>query len=154
VVSEKSPPSAAKRKRTKSTGQNEDALPPAKKAPAKKKGGRKKTNEKVQEDGDEQHPDHNAPKDTPPIATPIAKVSEEPRLMALETPDDTERSRSEQPKTPAPVSPEKKVLKSSVQKQRGSHSPIRGGKVPYRDCIWGIFLLFTWFHSCYLALVG
>jgi len=132
VVSEKSPPSAAKRKRTKSTGQNEDALPPAKKAPAKKKGGRKKTNEKVQEDGDEQHPDHNAPKDTPPIATPIAKVSEEPRLVALETPDDTERSRSEQPKTPAPVSPEKKVLKSSVQKQRGSHSPIRGGKVPYR----------------------
>ncbi|KAF8252663.1 hypothetical protein K440DRAFT_657860 [Wilcoxina mikolae CBS 423.85] len=132
VVSDKSPSSAAKRKRTKTIEHDDDdAPPPTKKAAAKKKGGRKKTNEKVPEDSDK-HPDYDASKDTSRNAAPVVTVSEEPRLPTLEIPDNIERLRSEQPKTPVPVSPEKKAPKSSELKQRGSHSPIRTGKVPYR----------------------
>ncbi|KAF8543535.1 hypothetical protein BDD12DRAFT_186021 [Trichophaea hybrida] len=132
VVSDKSPPSVAKRKRTKTIEHDDDdALPPAKKAAAKKKRGRKETNEKVPEDSDE-HPDYDTSKDTSRNAAPIATVSEEPRTPTPEIPDNIECSRSEQPETPIPVSPEKKALMSSELKQRGSHSPIRAGKVPYR----------------------
>jgi len=115
---EKAPP-VTKRKRTKSrTKAAEEDAPPLEKATATKRGRTRSKIEKVQPDNELE------------ITTAPTKDKARNESIAVCGEPMTEDPKSEPPKTPIPVSLEKKKLQG--ERSRGSHSPIRGGKIPHR----------------------
>jgi hypothetical protein len=114
---EKKTPPVTKRKRTKSgTKAAEEDAPPLKKVTATKRGRTRSKIEKAQPDNELEI---------------IAPTKDEPQDESIVVCGDpmTDDPKSE-PKTPVPTSPEKKKLQG--ERSRSSHSPIRGGKIPYR----------------------